>query len=289
MDLYPQMFLAPNGKVFNPGPTGTTRYLDTAGSGTWSFVANRVGPYRDYGSAVMYAPGKVLVMGGGDPPTNTAEVIDLNQSSPTWRAVGSMAFARRQLNATLLPDGTVLVTGGTSSPGFNNPAGAVHAAELWNPTTEQWTTLASSSGIPRVYHSTALLLPDGRVLSMGGNGFHETEIYSPPYLFKGARPTITSAPASVAYGQSFFVGTPDAAAISKVTMLRLSSVTHAFNMSQHISTLSFSQATGGLNLVAPSGGTVAPPGPYLLFILNGSGVPSVGRIVQVGSGPAAPY
>ena len=170
MDLYPQMFLAPNGKVFNSGPSPTTRYLDTAGSGTWSFVANRVGPYRDYGSAVMYAPGKVLVMGGGDPPTNTAEVIDLNQPSPTWRAVGSMAFARRQLNATLLPDGTVLVTGGTSSPGFSDPAGAVPAAELWNPMTEQWTTLASSSGIPRVYHSTALLLPDGRVLSMGGNG-----------------------------------------------------------------------------------------------------------------------
>ena len=294
MDLYPLMFLAPNGKVFNPGPTTTTRYLDTAGSGTWSFVANRVGPYRDYGSAVMYAPGKVLVMGGGDPPTNTAEVIDLNQPSPTWRAVGSMAFARRQLNATLLPDGNVLVTGGTSSPGFNDPAGAVHAAELWNPTTEQWTTLASSSGIPRVYHSTALLLPDARVLSMGGNGNLQTtsEIYSPPYLFKGTRPTITSAPTSVAYGQSFFVETPDAAAISKVTMLRLSSVTHAFNMSQYISTLSFSQATGGLNVVAPSGAavapTVAPPGPYLLFILNGSGVPSVASIVQVGSDPAAP-
>ena len=121
-DLYPQMFLAPNGKVFNPGPSGTTRYLDTAGTGAWSPVADRVtfpgstGPtYRDYGSAVMYAPGKILVMGGGDPPTNTAEVIDLNQSSPAWRAVGSMAFARRQLNATLLPDGTVLVTGGTRS------------------------------------------------------------------------------------------------------------------------------------------------------------------------------
>ena len=102
--------------------------LIRAGTGTWSFVANRVAARshrrsrhnRDYGSAVMYAPGKVLVMGGGDPPTKTAEVIDLNQSSPTWRAVGSMAVARRQLNATLLPDGTVLVTGGTSGPGFNN-------------------------------------------------------------------------------------------------------------------------------------------------------------------------
>ena len=105
--------------------------------GALSIAPNRVpaSPYRDYGSAVMYAPGKVLVMGGGDPPTNTAEVIDLNQPSPTWRAVGSMAVARRQLNATLLPDGNVLVTGGTSSPGFNNPdpGNAVHAAELWNP------------------------------------------------------------------------------------------------------------------------------------------------------------
>ena len=104
----------------------------------------------------------------------------------------------------------------------------------------------------------------------------ESEIFSPPYLFKGSRPTITSAPTSVAYGQSFFVQTPDAATISKVTLLRLSSVTHAFNMSQHISTLSFSQTPGGLNVVAPSGATVAPPGRYLLFILNGSGVP-VGR------------
>ena len=300
MDLYPQMLLAPNGKVFNSGPTTTTRYLDTAGSGTWSVVAIRSSDLnRSYGSAVMYAPGKVLVMGGGDPPTNTAKVIDLNQPTPSWRAVGSMAFARRQINATLLPDGKVLVTGGTSSPAFNNPTGAVHAAEVWDPdpTKENWTTLASSSGIPRVYHSTALLLPDARVLSMGGNGYPQTEIYSPPYLFKGPRPTITPpAPTSVAYGQTFFVQTPDAAAITKVTMLRLSSVTHAFNMSQYISTLSFSVVPGGLNVVAPSGATVvapptvAPPGYYLLFILNGSGVPSVGSIVKlgVGSGPAAP-
>ncbi|MGH8846782.1 MAG: galactose oxidase-like domain-containing protein, partial [Polaromonas sp.] len=235
-DLYPWMLLAPNGKIFNAGPTGTTRYLDTSGTGAWSVVANRVvNIHRNYGSAVMYAPGKVLVMGGGlNPPTETAEVIDLNAPSPSWRAVGSMQFARRQLNATLLPDGTVLVTGGTAAPGFNDPSGAVHAAELWDPATEGWTTLASSSGIPRVYHSSALLLQDGRVLSMGGNGYPDTEIYSPPYLFNGARPAITSAPPSVAYGQSFFVGTPDAATISKVTMLSLSSVTHAFNQSQYI-------------------------------------------------------
>jgi hypothetical protein len=256
-----------------------------------NLLSNRVGPYRDYGSGVMYAPGKVLVMGGGDPPTRTAEVINLNDSSPAWRAVGLMKVARRQLNATLLPDGTVLVTGGTSKAGFNtpdDPGSLVHCPEIWNPATEAWTTttLASSLGIPRIYHSTALLLPDGRVLSMGGNNQTTSEIYSPPYLFKGPRPTIAYAPTSVLYGQSFFVQTSDA--IDKVTMLRLSSVTHAFNMSQYISTLSFSQDTGGLNVVAPSADTVAPPGLYMLFILNGSGVPSSAKTVQVGSGPAAP-
>ncbi|MGH8564029.1 MAG: galactose oxidase-like domain-containing protein [Gammaproteobacteria bacterium] len=294
MDLYPPMLLAPNGKVFNAGPQVTTRYLDTSGTGAWSFVADRVGGYRDYGSAVMYAPGKVLVMGGGqDPPTKTAEIIDLNAASPSWSSVESMEFARRQINALLLPDGRVLVTGGTSGPGFNDftPSTSVYAAELWDPATETWSTMASAS-ISRIYHSATLLLPDGRVLSTGGNGHPETEIYSPPYLFKGTRPTITSAPPSVAYGQSFVVKT-DAAAISKIRILRLSSVTHAFNMSQYISDLSFSQTAGELNVTAPPAPTaigptpvVAPPGYYLLFILNGNGVPSVARIIQLGDTPS---
>jgi Ca2+-binding RTX toxin-like protein len=289
------MLLAPDGRVFDAGPRARTRYLDTSGTGAWSDVATRVDPVtRSYGSAVMYAPGKVLVMGGHDfPPRNTAEVIDLNAASPSWRPVGSMQFSRRQINVTLLPDGKVLVTGGTAASGFNDPSGHVDAAELWDPATESWTTLASSSGIPRVYHSAALLLPDGRVLSTGGNGFPETEIYSPPYLFQGTRPTIASAPPRVGYGQSFFVETPDAATISKITMLRLSSVTHAFNQSQYINELSFSQTPGGLDVTAPSAPAaigpppvVAPPGYYLLFLLNGSGVPSVAKFVQLGT--AAP-
>ncbi|CAA9891409.1 putative Galactose oxidase [Candidatus Methylobacter favarea] len=287
-DLYPRMMVAPNGKVFDASPSRTTRYLDTAGTGAWSFVANRIGGFRDFGSAVMYAPGKVLVMGGGDPPTNTAEVIDLNQPAPSWRAVGSMQYVRRQVNATQLPDGKVLVTGGTAAPGFNDATGHVDAAELWDPATENWTTLASSSGIPRVYHSTALLLPDGRVLSTGGNGYPDTEIFSPPYLFKGARPTITSAPPSVSYGQSFFIKSPDAIATFKVTMLRLSSVTHAFNMSTYINPLTFSQAAGGLTIIAPPNSRVAPPGHYLLFILNESGVPSVAKVVQLGGDSPPP-
>ena len=171
-----------------------------------------------------------------------------------------MQYAREYLNATLLPDGKVLVTGGTAAP-LNDEAGSVYAAEAWDPRTETWTLLATSAGIPRVYHSAALLLPDGRVLSTGGNNHPEPEVYSPPYLFKGARPTITSAPASVAYGQSFIVQTPDAATITRVRIIRLSSVTHAFNMSQYISELSIvSRPAGGLTVQAPAAAAaVSPP------------------------------
>jgi hypothetical protein len=107
------------------------------------------------------------------------------------------------------------------------------------------------------------------------------EIFSPPYLFKGARPTITSAPAAVGYGQTFLVGTADAANISKVSWIRLGSVTHAFDQNQRFSQLAFTQDPGGLLVTAPSNGNLAPPGHYLLFFLNGSGVPSVARIVRI--------
>ena len=114
----------------------------------------------------MYEAGKILYVGGGDPPTNSAEIIDLNQANPTWRYTGNMAYARRHHNATVLPTGDVLVTGGTSGSGFNNVGQAVRGAELWHQATGTWTTMASSS-VARIYHGAALLLPDGRVLYTG--------------------------------------------------------------------------------------------------------------------------
>jgi hypothetical protein len=172
------------------------------------------------------------------------------------------------------------VNGGTSAAGFDNPAGAVFAAELWNPTTETWTTLASAL-IPRLYHSAALLLPDGRVLTTGGNNKPQTEVFEPPYLFKGPRPTITAAPPTVTYGEAFFVETPDAASVTQVTWVRLSSVTHAFNMNQRINRLAFAPAPGGLTVTAPPDANLAPPGHYMLFLLNSNGVPSVAKIIQL--------
>ena len=185
LPYYPMMMLAPNGKVFYAGPERFTRFLDTTGTGTWTAGPTSAGGNRTYGNGVMYEPGKILIVGGDDPPLASAEVIDLNQQNPSWQPVGSMSSARRQQNATLLPDGTVLVTGGSSGAGFNNSDAPVYAAELWNPSTGTFTTLSSAARY-RGYHSIALLLPDGRVLSSGGDGEPNAEVFSPPYLFKGA-------------------------------------------------------------------------------------------------------
>jgi hypothetical protein len=281
LPLYPQMHLAPDGRVFLAGPNKRTRWLDTTGTGSWSMGPDRTFPSRDYGTSVLYGDGKILYIGGGNPPTDTAEVIDLNETSPAWRTVGSMSIARRQTNATLLPDGKVLVTGGVSGQGFNNKDTPVFTAELWDPATESFTPMASMAR-PRWYHSTAVLLPDGRVLSAGGDHNPSAEVFSPPYLFKGARPLVRRAPTSAAYGEVFTIATPDEASIAAVNLVRLTSVTHANNMSQRINQLRFVRAEGGLKVTAPSDPNLCPPGHYMLFLLNDQGVPSVAPIIRIG-------
>jgi PA14 domain/Galactose oxidase-like, Early set domain/Glyoxal oxidase N-terminus len=287
--LYPFMHLAPNGKVFNSGPNTTAAYLDTAGNGAWSAtVGGRRRTFRDYGSSVQYAPGKIILIGGGDPPVKTAEVIDLNQANPSWRSVGSMAFARRQMNATLLPDGKIFVTGGTSGNGFNDACGAVFAAEMWDPATEQFTTLPDAAE-RRLYHSSAILMADGRVLTGGGgepagencaDAVHlNVQIYSPPYLFNGTRPALTSAPGEVDYGQVFSAGT--SGTIAKAALIRLPCVTHDFDQNQMYIPLSFSQAGGTVTITTPASANICPPGHYMLFVINSTGVPSMASIIRV--------
>jgi hypothetical protein len=285
------MHLAPNGKVFMSGPEQITRYLDTSGTGQWTTVASTNFGYRGQYQAgsVMYEPGKVLLVGGGTPTTAMAEVIDLNAATPRWRLTNPMAFPRKTLNATLLPDGKVLVTGGSSSNIFDDPSQAVFEAEIWDPATESWSTMARMK-TSRLYHSTALLLPDGRVFVSGGGGggtalgdvaHYDGEYFSPPYLFQGPRPTIDSAPAGAAHGEQFTVGATDPAGIASVTLVALSSTTHEFNMSQRFVRLAFSPAAepNRFNVSAPDNPNVAPPGHYMMFVLNTNGVPSVGRML----------
>jgi hypothetical protein len=293
---YPHLFVLPDGRVLETSSFAEvipTRVLDVAAQ-TWTTVDPTP---LDGGSAVMYEPGKVMKVGGswddgvGNPATTTY-VLDMTQLTPSWQQTSWMAFPRVTHNLTLLADGTVLVTGGSSNANVSDPASAVYSAELWSPATHTWTTMAPMV-VPRVYHSTALLLPDGRVLEAGSGRFGGTgpgvdqlsaEIYSPPYLFNGPRPTITSAPTAVSYGATFAVVTPDAARIGTVSLVRFGSVTHHFNTGQRFVKLAFQQVTGGLSVTAPTNGNVAPPGYYMLFILDTHGVPSVAAIVQMTSG-----
>ena len=249
---YPRNFVPPTGspgRIFMAGERVRSRWFDVDGNtangrGQWTNGPTRIYPFtRDYGTAVMYEPGKILYAGGGgnmnwqqspdakdNVPTATAEKIDLTAASPAWSSAGSMQFRRRHLNSTILPDGQVLITGGTTGGGFVDiaPGDAARAAELWNPTTNGWTTLAANS-VMRVYHSVSLLLPDATVLhGASGNAFvgpvpmpdeKNHEIFSPPYLFKGARPTITGlSSSSVSYGGTFTVTTPNAAQITDGAM-----------------------------------------------------------------------
>ena len=316
LDLYPRVHVRSNGQVLVTGSLAETWSLDPSGTGTWTDLGiQRANGQRDYAPSVLYGTDQVLYIGGGSPPIADAELLDLSQQPPAWRdpkdQASQMAFPRRQHNATILPDGTVLVTGGTRSGGagppenFNNldPGQPIHVAELWDPGTGHWTQLAAEQE-DRCYHSTAVLLPDGRVLSAGGGEFFPVEgvpeenlpqdshldgqIFSPPYLFKGTRPVITSAPATVSYGQTFQVGTAQPGDIQKVTWIGLSSVTHSFNTGQRFLALPAVPSAGGLAVTAPASPDACPPGHYLMFLVTTGGVPSVAAIVQVAAAPGQP-
>jgi hypothetical protein len=250
----------------------------------------------DGGSAVMYRPGKFLKTGTSvDPDTAirpsfaTAYTLDMTQGSPAWTPVSPMNYARTYHTMVVLPDGNVLVTNGGGTTNAIGLSTAVRQAELWSPATQQFSKLASAVA-PRLYHSTALLLPDGRVLIAGSGRFDDVtaptdlfsaEIYSPPYLFNGTRPVISSAPTAWQYARNFSITTPDALQITSAALIRLGAVTHAFDHNQRYVPLTFQQTTGGLTVQSPSSANLAPPGYYMLFIVNSNGVPSVASIIQI--------
>lgn len=295
MPIYPFIYQLPDGRIVHLGgselPTAS-EVLDLT-TNKWTTFDSRV---IDGGSIANYAPGKFIKAGSAADDgfsgnsLKTAYTLNMNEAGAIWQPTSSMTFPRSFLNLTNLPDGTVLATGGgTDKSGFNDN-NAVLQPEDWNPGTGSWATYAPMSA-PRLYHSVAVLLPDGRVYVAGGGGDpgvsdqKTAQIFSPPYLFKGARPTVTSAPATLEYGSTAFVGTPDAASIARVSLIRTGSVTHAFDENARATQLSFTQTAGGINVTIPSNRNDIPPGYYMLFLVNGEGVPSVAPFVRF----PAPY
>lgn len=304
LPLYPRLHVAPDGRVLMAGSNAMSYLLDTRGDGTWTPLGARANGSREYGSSAMYAPGKVVYVGGGndagsDLPTAAVEVIDLTEPTPRWRPATPMRHRRRQHNATLLPDGTLLVTGGTGGPGFNDvsPGRPVHTAELWDPATDAWTTLAAEA-VDRCYHATALLLPDATVLSAGGGEFmagavpnapadthRNAQIFRPPYLFRGPRPVITTAPSELTAGAAFTVEVTGPR-VTRVTLMRLGSVTHAIDMNQRCIPVPVTGTTAtSVTATLPAEPGTCLPGHYMLFVLTAAGVPSVASIVRIAVSP----
>jgi galactose oxidase len=319
LPLYPRLHLASDGRVFMSGTNDRTLLLRTAPPGSWTDVDLRAEGNRDYCPAALYGDDRIIYIGGGNNrtdhrPTAQAEVIDLGAAPARWRRTTPMTFPRRQHNAVVLPDGTVLVTGGTRGGGgpdngFNDLAAGqpVRIAELWDPDTERWTEMTAES-VDRCYHATAVLLPDATVLSAGGGEYRldaltandpddshrDAQIYHPPYLFRGGRrPEITAAPESVDHAETFDVGTAAPDDVAAVSLVRLASVTHSFDQNQRICFPEFRPEPGRLVVTAPASPNSCPPGHYMLFLLDRAGVPSVARTVRIGGtsdvdGDAAP-
>ncbi len=333
VDVYPLVHLIGDGRIM---VTGVSSRLFDGSDPTMlghftgypsGFFGTNPGQSKYNGSSALYdvASGKILVMGGtpgigGDP---VAGAVTANTSiAGNWTNVGVMDFKRKFHTATILPDGKVLVSGGTQCGGGNHivcgpefpthtSGAAVLSPELWSESApNDWTTMAASpSGIPRVYHSIALLLPDARVLIGGGGlpgalgepgagsdptsnqfrgyGHPNAEIYSPPYLFDSngqpaARPLITSIQTNkIGMGQTMQVGYSSGTAITSAVLVRLGSVTHGNNQDQRRVPLSFSVNGSNLNVTMPPNGRMAPPGPYMLFIFNANGAPSIARIITL--------
>ena len=295
--LYPRMHLMPNGNVFYAGSGPGSRVFSTT-TNTWSgVVANTNYPNgRTYGTSVLlpltpangYRP-RVMIFGGGNPATATTEIIDLGASPMQWQYGPSMSQPRTEMNATILPNGRVLAVGGSTND--EDAATASRNADLYDPNTNSFSS-AGVNAYPRLYHSGSLLLPDATVMLVGGNptrGSYEQhiEIYSPAYLFNpdgsaAMRPTISSLSATAfAYGATFQVQTPEAANITSVVLVRPGAQTHSIDMDQRLVGLSYTTDAGVLNVTVPPNGNIAPPGYYMLFLLNSAGVPSLARFVQL--------
>jgi hypothetical protein len=300
--LYPRMHLLPNGKVFYSGSTTQSRLFDPVAK-TWSGVVatTNYSGTRTYGTSVLlpltpannYKP-VIMIMGGGNPSTATTELIDLSAATPKWTYGPSMSQPRIEMNGTILPNGKVIALGGSLNDEDTTTASL--NADLYDPATNTFSS-ASQNAFARLYHSNSLLLPDGTVLFIGGNparGTYEQhmEIYSPAYLFNpdgslATRPAITGVPsAGIGYGTVFQVQTPDAASVSSVVLMRPGAPTHAFDMEQRLVAMNFTAGSGVLNVTAPPNSNTAPPGYYMVFILNSSGVPSVAQFVQLTPTPA---
>jgi galactose oxidase-like protein/glyoxal oxidase-like protein len=316
IDLYPWNFVLPDGRML-VHCRNSTRFWHPGTPGHWDpeilkAQRNESRTYPGQGTCVLLPllpeenyRVRVLAIGGGgvdreifyqgghddDLATNTVELLDLGVPNPGWQSIAAMHSPRVLCDSVLLPTGQILVVGGSSTGKSDVGVDPVLPTELFDLASDTWTELAPIN-CPHMYHSTALLLPDGRVLRGGKDGQfqrdpykyfeHRLEVFSPPYLFSGARPEISSAPASGHYGQDITIGCPTPGDIARAALIRCGAVTHGFHMDQrYVGLLIDGTTANDLTVKLPPNGKVAPPGSYMLFLVDTAGVPSIAHIVKI--------
>lgn len=305
-DNHAWLFASSNGTVFHAGPSKQMNWISTSGTGSIIGAGQR-GSSGDAmnGNAVMYDAGKILALGGAAvyqdvgavfnaQAYRSANTIDISGGygvTPPVSSAGTMAYQRVFSNSVVLPDGSVLTTGGQQHPQPFTDTAPATTPELWSPLTRTFKTLASES-LPRTYHSLALLLPDGRVFSGGGGlcgtcvtNHTDGQIFTPPYLLNAdgslrARPTITNAPSSITKGS--YISVTTSGNTPAFSLVRLGSATHAIDTDQRRISLT-PTATNGTTytLPIPNDSGVVLPGYYMLFTLDANGTPSVSKIINV--------
>ncbi|MBA4141817.1 MAG: DUF1929 domain-containing protein [Nitrosospira sp.] len=309
-ELYPGLHLLPSGEIFYTragwaGAAGTqTAYLTMTGpnNGNWNNHGEQQFYDRQEGMSLLMIDTTVTpehtslyIFGGGvsGPATarnnSTAEVIEFNGgvAGSSWRRIADMNFGRTNVNAVVLPNGKILIVGGHSNGQKWSPT-PVLETEIYDPATDKWTPGASLN-FPRQYHSVCILLPDGKVLAAGGvapgtaeQDQYSLELYSPGYLGLGLRPVISIAPPSVVYASTFGIETPQPADIGSVVLIAPISVTHHTDAGQRYVKLPIlSRTATTVETEAPANGNIAPPGFYMLFVVNNQGVPSEASMVAL--------
>ncbi len=291
---YPRNFVIPDGRIFGIDTEGRMYFISEQ-LDSLQVVGQLPAAYHgENTTAVMYEPGKILWFGGG---TANALTIDVTGGNPVVNQTGTLSSVRHWVDGTLLPDGRVLATGGSvkdSTAFFYDPIetyGSNNTAEIWDPRTGQWTEGADAQ-VPRLYHSTALLLPDGRVLTAGGGSpgpitNTDAEIYSPDYLVAaggGATPRLQIQGLSdteVAAGQQINLAVSAGADVNRVTLVKSGSVTHSFNMDQRFAELPFVTNGNTITATLPVNDATITPGFYLLSVLDENDIPSESQLIKI--------
>ncbi|AIJ23834.1 kelch repeat-containing protein [Amycolatopsis methanolica 239] len=291
--MYGHLFLLADGRVFYSG--GQYGSNNGVRPGVWDLASNEVtdvpglpgAGLRNQSASVLLPPAqdqRVMIVGGGpwdmhdhSGATASAAIADLSAATPRYTPAADLHMARMHLCATLLPDRTVLVNGGSMME--EHADAAALGAEIFDPVSGAWT-MAAESRVPRLYHSVALLMPDGKVVTAGSNPARKTEemrieVFWPPYLFAGPRPLVVVTTPEVHYGDTLEAGVPDAADIASASLIRPGATTHSSELEQRLVDLPVT-VTGEdtVEVRLPASANLAPPGWYLLTVVNHAGVPS---------------